>query len=821
MSSHEPSVTSMTLLTPIEGCSVLDGNRQGSTVYLIGAGGCGMSGLGHLLLDLGYRIAGSDLIENESIRQLRARGATINNEHLAENLIAARPFLVVFSSAIEANNPELVAAWAAKIPIARRGVMLAALLRRQQGVCIAGMHGKTTTTALAAYALDQLHASPNYAVGALVPQLYPHARFTSDAPEPAPNSRRLFVVEADESDGTLRDFEPQHAIILNLDEEHLDHFANFENVIREFRHFAESVTGRLIYCADDPNLAKLCRDLPDAISYGRGADAHYRIALSSENRLGALHESSSADFSIYHRGEHLGDFSIGLIGEHNVSNAAAVIALLHQLQYSPGDIAKAIRTFHGAERRQQELYQDERCRVFDDYGHHPAEIRATLLALRNLAPSRLLVAFQPHRFTRTQQLQEQFSECFREADRLWLTEIYSASEPPIAGITGGALADAIRRRGQDVEFVASPVELGSSIRAAMEPGDLILFLGAGDITAAAHDFAEQMRKERLQIHKTWQLELAQELAPASVVRCDEALAKRTTLRVGGPADLYVEPSCEADLSRVLQFCAENNLRFFVLGRGSNLLVQDRGIRGVVICLAHSQFSRVEVRGEELHCGAGAKLKAVAVEAKRHGLSGLEFLEGIPGSVGGALRMNAGAMSSAMFEVVESVRLMDFSGQVFERGVNEVEVQYRNCPLFKDHIAIGAVLRGRGAPAEEIAAKMNACSKKRWSSQPAAPSAGCIFKNPHAIPAGRLIEELGLKGKRFGGAVISDVHGNFIVNEGRATAGDILHLIDLVKDRARSERGIELETEVQIVGGPAPCRAFLHAEPSVGQVPALH
>lgn len=293
--------------------------------------------------------------------------------------------------------------------------------------------------------------------------------------------------------------------------------------------------------------------------------------------------------------------------------------------------------------------------------------------------------------------------------------------------------------------------------------------------------------------------LAAKLSPDTVLRLDEPLAKRTTLRVGGPADLYVEPAGEEELAAVLKFCAEHHLPFMLLGRGSNLLIKDGGIRGVVICLAHPHFNRIEVAGYRLHCGAGAKLKLVAVEARRNGLTGLEFLEGIPGSVGGALRMNAGAMGGWMFDVVESIRFMDYSGEVHNRDVGEVEVEYRSCALLKNHIALGAVLKGHPASRDVVKQRMDTFNKKRWDTQPSAPSAGCIFKNPGTIPAGKLIDELGLKGTRVGGAVVSDEHGNFIVNEGTATAKDVLELIDVIRHRARTERGIELETEVEIVG----------------------
>jgi len=297
-------------------------------------------------------------------------------------------------------------------------------------------------------------------------------------------------------------------------------------------------------------------------------------------------------------------------------------------------------------------------------------------------------------------------------------------------------------------------------------------------------------------------ELAQHVSPATVVRRSEPLAKHTTLRVGGPADVYVEPESEADLAGVVKICAALDAPFFVIGRGSNLLVRDGGFRGVIICLSHANFSRIEAAGGRLRCGAGAKLKNVAVEARRSGLSGMEFLEGIPGSVGGALRMNAGAMGGATFDVVESVRLMDFEGNVCELAPGEMSVEYRGCGALKNHIALGAVFKGLPDSQESILQRMSAFSRKRWTSQPAAPSAGCIFKNPEQIPAGKLIDELGLKGTRVGGAVVSAQHGNFIVNDGNATARDVLELIEILKRRAKAERGIELRTEVEIIGEDA-------------------
>ncbi|MBM3847117.1 MAG: UDP-N-acetylmuramate dehydrogenase [Verrucomicrobia bacterium] len=255
---------------------------------------------------------------------------------------------------------------------------------------------------------------------------------------------------------------------------------------------------------------------------------------------------------------------------------------------------------------------------------------------------------------------------------------------------------------------------------------------------------------------------------------------------------------------MLAYATEHKIPVTALGRGSNLLIRDGGIRGIVFCLCQPAFSSIVVDGCRLDCGAGAKLKLVAVTARQAGIAGLEFLEGIPGSVGGALRMNAGAMGAWTFQAVESVRVMSREGVARDLPASQIPSKYRSCPLLLDHFALRAVLKGEPSSSQEILARMNAYSRKRWESQPAQPSAGCIFKNPATIPAGKLIDELGLKGLRVGGAAVSDVHGNFIVNQGGATSTDVLALIEEVRSRVRASRGLELETEVEILGEDIGC-----------------
>lgn len=293
------------------------------------------------------------------------------------------------------------------------------------------------------------------------------------------------------------------------------------------------------------------------------------------------------------------------------------------------------------------------------------------------------------------------------------------------------------------------------------------------------------------------------LGPGSRLRRDEPMARRTTLRVGGPADLFLEAGSEADLVSALDLARHHGVPVFLLGRGSNLLVRDGGIRGLVVSLQTAGFSAIAVEGGRIRAGAGASLRELANEARRAGLAGLEFLEGIPGSVGGALRMNAGAMGGWTFDVVETLRYLDLDGAVREVPGGDAGAGYRECPLLRQRVALGAVFHGSPAVPAEIGERMRAAAARRWSTQPRQPSSGCTFKNPsRELPAGRLVDELGLKGTRVGDAMVSPVHGNFFVNCGQATARDVLELIEVVRRRALEARGVALETEVEIVGEDA-------------------
>jgi UDP-N-acetylmuramate--alanine ligase len=324
-------------------------------------------------------------------------------------------------------------------------------------------------------------------------------------------------------------------------------------------------------------------------------------------------------------------------------------------------------------------------------------------------------------------------------------------------------------------------------------GDLVLSLGAGNI----HEQLSILAAELVIAEKLKAL-----VGEEGEVRLHEPLAKHTTLRVGGPAQFWIEPRTEKAFAELIRFCWHEDLPLFVIGRGSNLLVRDAGIKGVVVHPCGGEFDDIRVNGNEITAGVGAKLKHVAYAGRDAGLGGLEWMEGIPGEVGGALRMNAGAMGGQTFENVVSVRLLDLEGKAQVLTPAEMQVRYRHVPTLENNYAVLAVFRGLPSSKDEIVGKLEQSQHKRKTTQPAASSAGCIFKNPDSIPAGQLVDELGLKNCAIGKARVSEVHGNFIVNDGGATAAEMLELIAKIKATAREKRGIELETEVQIVGEDA-------------------
>lgn len=742
-------------------------------IHLIGVAGSGMSGIAALLLSLGHRVSGSDKVSSAEVERLQKEGLEFYTPASAEAVKDSE--LIVYSSAIRADHIDYAEAFSRKKLMIRRAEALAALLASRRGILVAGMHGKTTTSAMAAHVLREGGLRPSHYVGAEIPVLGVNAHWDDDG--------EWFVAEGDESDGTLALYEPEHAVVLNVEEEHLDFYPDIEAIDGVFRKLLTQTRGNLFYCADDAHATRLCAEHPRSISYGERSTAFYRF---DDLHLKAF----QTHFRVLRGGVPLGAVTLNIPGRHNASNAVCVVALATELGVPFHLIAKALESFRGARRRFDIKYRSPRFMVVDDYGHHPTEVRATLAAVRNTGSGRVLVMFQPHRYTRTAALKQEFGRSFGDATEVWVTEIYAASELPIEGITGNSIVEEMVKEGHlAAHYQPDRAKMLMEVGRSLQPGDCVVALGAGNI----HEQARHLSRD-LAV-----LEGLHQAMGEGEARLYEPLSKHTTLRIGGPAQYWLEPETEEGFARLVSHCSAQQLPLFVIGRGSNLLVRDGGIRGVVVYLGRGEFKALEVKDHHVSAGAGVRLKELAHAARDAGIGGFEWFEGIPGNVGGALRMNAGAMGADTFSQVLSMRFIDVNGEIHTVTPSELDIHYRSVPFLRENFAVSATFAGCASSKKEIEEKLENSIQKRRTSQPRESSAGCIFKNPAEIPAGRLIEELGLKGVREGGARVSEIHGNFLVNERSATAAEMIALIERVKAAALATKGIHLETEVQIVG----------------------
>jgi UDP-N-acetylmuramate--alanine ligase len=468
-------------------------------IHFIGIGGIGMSGIAEILLTMGYSVSGSDLRRSAVTERLVGMGARVFEGHAAGN--AAASDVVVTSSAVAKDNPEVVEARARKIPVIQRAEMLAELMRLKYGIAIAGMHGKTTTTSMVAAVLAGGELDPTVVVGGRVDAMGSNARL---------GKSQYLVAEADESDRSFLKLSPILAVVTNLDREHMDSYADMSDVENCFVEFMDKVPfyGAVTACVDDVRLRGILpRVRRKVYTYGVGAEADFRLRMLPavvepthddkavmDRAPGLVAGRAHARFEVNARGLVLGPFELHVPGRHNVLNATAAVAIGVQLGLSPEKIAAGLATFRGVDRRFQVRGVERGVTVIDDYGHHPTEIRATLQAARECGYGRVLVLFQPHRFTRTRDLMEDFAGAFGDADAVQVLDIYAASEQPIEGITGETLAAAIREKsGKRVMYAASMAEAVERLVEDARPGEMILTLGAGSVSQAGSMILDSLR----------------------------------------------------------------------------------------------------------------------------------------------------------------------------------------------------------------------------------------------------------------------------------------------------------------------------------------
>ncbi|QPF83285.1 UDP-N-acetylmuramate--L-alanine ligase [Bradyrhizobium genosp. L] len=460
--------------------------REIGPIHFVGIGGIGMSGIAEVLLNLGYTVQGSDASDNYNLDRLRKKGAKVSVGHKAENVDGAD--VVVVSTAIKRDNPELMAARARRLPVVRRAEMLAELMRLKSCVAIAGTHGKTTTTTMVATLLDAGGLDPTVINGGIINAYGSNARL---------GAGDWMVVEADESDGTFLKLPSDVVIVTNIDPEHLDHFKTFEAIQDAFRSFVENVPfyGFAVMCIDHPVVQSLVGKVEDRriITYGQnpqadaqlkeltpmGGGSKFTVAIRDRNS-GAVHE--------------IADITLPMPGRHNASNATAAIAVAHQLGVSDDVIRQAMAGFGGVKRRFTKTGEWNGVTVIDDYGHHPVEIAAVLKAARESVNGKIIAVVQPHRFTRLQSLFEEFCTCFNDADAVVVAEVYAAGEPPIPGIDRDHFAAGLRAHGhRNVIPLPDTSKLANIVHGIAKPGDLVVCLGAGNITQWAYALPDELK----------------------------------------------------------------------------------------------------------------------------------------------------------------------------------------------------------------------------------------------------------------------------------------------------------------------------------------
>lgn len=446
----------------------------GKRVHFIGIGGSGMSGLARIAISHGIKVSGSDSSDSSVLSALRALGAEVFIGHAAENIQGAD--LIVFSNAIKPSNPEREAAAQSKIAEITRAAALALLMSESISIAVAGTHGKTTTSSMATVALQSAGVDPSFAIGGIL---------KSSGSNAHRGTGKYFVAEADESDGSFVAYHPHAAIITNVEWDHVDHFASEVEVFNVFDDFVKTITGFLVYCADDEGAAKVAKSAKvKTIGYGKSESAALRVDQIQLNAGG-----SSA--RVLWNGAKIGNLELSVPGEHNVLNAAAVLAVALELGLPATALLDGLIKFHGAGRRFELKGSVSGVRVIDDYGHHPTEIKVTLEAAKRYAGGgRVLVIFQPHRYSRTKAFLNQFAETLSIADQCWLLEVYAASEQPITGVSSANIA----KNMQGAIFEPNFLAVTEAVAAAAKPGDVIITLGAGDVSSLGPLILDELSK---------------------------------------------------------------------------------------------------------------------------------------------------------------------------------------------------------------------------------------------------------------------------------------------------------------------------------------
>lgn len=763
------------------------------TVHLIGIGGTGMSAIAIFLLEKGYKVTGTDPNRSPYFELVLSKGAEALIGHHPE--LAIKADVVVRSSAVRDEDPEVIAAKEAGIPVLKRSEFLPEITSNKQTLAIAGTHGKTTTTAMLIETLSSLNLDPSFILGSEIKRLGTNAH-AGQGPH--------FVIEADEYDYMFLGLEPSLSILTNIEYDHPDCFATPEIYEQAFVEFLEKSKkgGVALVCNEDPGIRHMLEnnsfeDL-HIFTYGFGEDSDYRVllldpALNSNEfilttQLGGIPQLS-------------GPFSPSLPGKHNALNAGAVAASLHILGLNPQMAQSALETFQGTERRWDVVYQKDGITLINDYGHHPTQLRLTLEATRLAHPdAKIWAIWEPHTFSRTQRLQSDYVKALELSDQAVIMEIYAAREVD-EGYTPQIIVDALESG--KAHYIPNQDKAAAHIYQHCGQNDIIIVFSAGKGPQLSEKIKALFEKNNSEATMP-QLPMRKlEALFGAKLLGGEHLKEYTTIRAGGPAAGLMIISDIDELSHTVGTLWSLDVPFKLLGSGSNLLISDKGYPGIILI---NRCNRIHIYKEQdpplVYAETGANLGTMSQMASRAGVGGMEWCNSIPGTVGGAVYGNAGAHGSDVEATLLKADVITRDGGKQTLDVAGMGYQYRSSKFKREGttvVILSATFHGSHADPEESMQKLEAFTAKRAKTQPKGPSFGSTFKNPKDDFAGRLLEEVGMKGVVSGNAQVSERHANFILNDGTATAQDIYNLIRMGQKRVKERFGIDLFTEIEILG----------------------
>lgn len=770
--------------------------EQAKNIFFLGIKGVAMANLAVILKKMGKSVKGCDL-EEEFITDKLLNDNNISWQiGFQKESLPKQTDLIVYSAAHGGtNNPLVVEAIKNKVNIISQAKLLGELMDQfENKIAVCGCHGKTTTSSLLVYALNKLKQRPSYLVGVPFFTDYSGGNF---------QDKKYFVVEADEYgvnppiDKTPKFhlLNPNYIIATNIDFDHPDVYKDIEETKKVFKRFFNNnnlgtIAPRLLLCADDKNLMDVANDLPKKsfLTYGESKKADYQIV-----NCNVLEDESNFEI------KNVGKFKISLFGKHNIYNATAVIVQLLQFGFKPDEIQKALIGFTGAERRFEKIYFKNNIYLFDDYGHHPTEIAATINAAKSRFPDRrIVVIFQPHTYSRTQNLLNDFGKSLSLADVCLVLPIFASARENADNfkVSSKDIVNKIKDSlNKDCLYSESNEQLISQLNSILKEGDVVFTLGAGDVYKLAKNIKHLISniKSKSQIPN-----------PKFQIEKNKDLTFFNTLRSKTTAEYFLDARTREDLIKGIKFAKENHKKLFILAGGSNLAILKDKINGLVIKNNYKELKIISETKDDavVSVSSGYPVSLLVNETISKGFSGFEYQKGLPGTVGGAIYMNSKWTRPVSYfgDSLKYAYLIDDRLQDKKVNRDYFQFAYDYSILQKTHeILLEAIFKLKKVDPKILDERAKLAFEYRRKTQPMGmATSGCFFRNVEGRSAGQMIDQAGLKNFSVGDFFVSPIHANFIINRGNGQSKDLVKLVSIIKEKVKEKFGVELKEEVILV-----------------------